>query len=271
MVSCASHDSNLSTEAHQKVVNLAKNSPLLKKRTKHSSQKGSGLTSLTTHGSPAIQPKFSFGKGKSKMQSSASAGMGAKTSVESIPQVVSHHGGSKLSLDAPSPELVKPPDEALRWSKDDLFVADLIMRTVTVHHGYFSPTAKEECTPSLKVSEPVESGDRTCLSVQSTSQPHKLVRSKDSCSSVSSSESCRDGRSREREMDGDVMEGIRKEEERTVDPAGSLDDVDSRVSVGVAGVSRGDSIPPSPVPSHQSTSSGGVAFRERRKRGNMLH
>ena len=285
MISCASHDSNASTEVHQKTTNSAKNSPLLKKRTKHNSQKGSSYTSShSTHSSPAIQPKL-FNKGKSKMLSAA-AGMGAKISVESIPQLVSHHGGSKLSLEAPPPssssELVKSPDDRLKWSKDDLFVADLIMRTVAVHRQYFAPPPppqrKEEGTPPPRSSELMVPASRSRSSTPTLSQPHKLLRSKDSSSSVSSYESTqgcgRDGQGRidcRREGGRDPTEGNRREDERAANPAAagnSVEDTDGRVESSVtAGMSR-DSVPPSPVPSHQSTSSS-VMFRERRRRGKL--
>ena len=293
MVSCTSHDSNTSTELlHQKVTNSAKNSPLLKKRTKHHSQKGSSFTTHTTHSSPAIQPKFSFSKGKSKL---LGASAGSKTSVESIPQLVSHHGGSKLSLVPTTSETI---EEGVRWSKDDLFVVDLIMRTVTVHQQYFAQAAtKEEGSITSKASElavPSSSRSRSLTPTlphhhHQQPQRHKQLGSKDSSSSISSSDSAqgslrgRDGRGRgtDNQTGGEggveTTEGCRKEEERVSDSAGSIEEVDGRGSSKsedchgrspVAGVSGRGSVPPSPVPSHQSTSScGGVPLRERRKRG----
>ena len=268
MVSCASHDSNTSTEVHQKVTNSAKNSPLLKKKSKHSSLKGSGSISHTTHGSPAIQPKFPFSKNKSKMLS-ATAVTGSKTSIESIPQFISNHSGSKLSLESPLSEFVKsPPDEGVRWSKDDLFVADLIMRTVKILPHY---STKEEPTPSCKVSDLSVQSGHSRSSTPTPPQPQKPIsRAKESCSSISSSESTQGGgRGRpdniQSEGSKDVKEGSRREEERMADSVGSADDVDGRGTSVMAGTSRG-SIPPSPLPSHQNTGSC-VTLRERRKRG----
>ena len=196
MVSCTSHDSNVSAESlHQKVVaNSSKNSPLLKKRAKHSSQKSSGVTTHSaTHVSPTIQPKFSFNKGKSKI---LAASAGSKTSVESIPQLVSHHGGSKLSLE-PTSETV---EEGLQWSRDDLVVVDLITRTVTVHRQYFGQPAgaatREEGSLTSKMSELTVPSSRSRSSTptlpqltEQQPQRHKQLRSKDSSSSVTSSDS----------------------------------------------------------------------------------
>ena len=267
MVSCASHDSNASTEVLQKPPNtVARNSPLLKKRTKLGSQKGSGLTSHATHSSPAIQPKFSFNKSKSKMLGTS---VGTKVSVESIPQLVSHHSGSKLSLDVPPSELAKSPDDRLKWSRDDLYVVDLIMRTVNVHRHYLA--LREESAPPTKVSELAVSSNRSRSSTPTLPQTHKMIRSKDSASSISSSDSCTQGgccHENYHEGGRDVTEGGRKE--KLGDSTGSVEDVNSRVSIKdeeynqTSPVSR-CGIPPSPVPSHQSTS--GVAFRESRKRG----
>ena len=290
MVSCTSHDSNTSAELlHQKVVvtNSAKNSPLLKKRTKHSSQKGSA-----THGSPAIQPKFSFSKGKSKH---LGASAGSKTSLESIPQLVSHHSGSKLSLEPTSEATM---EDGVQWLKDDLFVIDLIMRTVTVHRQYFAQagaaiTTKEEGSLTSKMSElavpPSSSRSRSSTPTLPHHQPqpqrHKQLGSKDSYSSISSTDSAqgslRDGSHGriDNQSGGESREttegGGKKEEERVAELAGSVEEVDGGGSKSEerlpAVASRGSSVPPSPVPSHQSTTSscggGGVPLRERRKRG----
>ena len=182
---------------------------------------------------------------------------GVKTSVESIPQLVSHHGGSKLSLE-PTTELTKSADEGLKWSSEDLFVADLIMRTVTVHHQYFTPVVKEERNVHSKTAELAVSGsNRSRSSTPTLSQPHNQLRSKDSSSSVSSSESTQ-----------------RSSCDEVADPAGNVEDVDGHGSIkGVecsrrspaASVCRG-SLPPSPVPSQQSGS--GVILREKRRKGN---
>ena len=285
MVSCTSHDSNTSAELlHQKVVvtNSAKNSPLLKKRTKHSSQKGT--THATIHSSPAIQPKFSFSKGKSKL---LGASAGSKTSVESIPQLVSHHGGSKLSLE---PTSETATEEGVQWLKDDLFVVDLIMRKVTVHRHYFAQAAtgttmtKDEGTLTSKMSElavPSSGRSRSSTPTLPHQQRHKQLGSKDSSSSISSTESAqgslRDGsRGRIDNQSGgenqEMTEESKKVEERMAELAGSVEEVDGKSEERLPTVaSRGSSVPPSPVPSHQSTTSscggGGVTLRERRKRG----
>ena len=294
MVSCTSHDSNTSAELlHQKVVvtNSAKNSPLLKKKAKHSSQKGTSHASTTIHGSPAIQPKFSFSKGKSKL---LGASAGSKISVESIPQLVSHHDGSKLSLEPLSSETGTEEAAGVQWSKDDLFVVDLIMRTVTVHRQYFATTTtttKEEGdTGSLtsKMSELAVPPSRSRSSTPTLphQQRHKQLGSKDSSSSISSTDSAqgslRDGGKGGGRTDipsegGECQTkgGGKKVEERLAESAENVEEVDDggkgneeRLRVTMV-TGRGSSAPPSPAPSHQSSTSsyGGVTLRERRKRG----
>ena len=287
MVSCTSHDSNTSAELlHQKVVvtNSAKNSPLLKKKAKHSSQKGTSHATTTIHGSPAIQQKFSFSKGKSKL---LGASAGSKTSVESIPQLVSHHDGSKLSLEPLSSETGTEEAAGVQWSKDDLFVVDLIMRTVTVHRQYFATTTtttKEEGdTGSLtsKMSELAVPPSRSRSSTPTLphQQRHKQLGSKDSSSSISSTDSAQ-GRTDIPSEGGEYREtqtkgGGKKVEERLAESAENIEEVDGggkgneeRLRVTMV-TGRGSSAPPSPAPSHQSSTSsyGGVTLRERRKRG----
>ena len=301
MVSCTSHDSSTSAELlHQKVVvtNSAKNSPLLKKKAKHNSQKGTSHATTTIHGSPAIQPKFSFSKGKSKL---LGASAGSKTSVESIPQLVSHHDGSKLSLEPSSSETGTEEAAGVQWSKDDLFVVDLITRTVTVHRQYFAQaattttTTKEEGDTGSLTSRMSELAVPSSRSRSSTptfphQQHHKQLGSKDSSSSISSTDSAqgslRDGgrgggrtdipseggECRETQTEG----GGKKVEERLAESAENVEEVDGgkgseeRLRVAVV-TGRGGSAPPSPAPSHQSSTSsyggGGVTLRERRKRG----
>ena len=288
MVSCTSHDSNTSAELlHQKVVvtNSAKNSPLLKKKAKHSSQKGTSHATTTIHGSPAIQPKF-FSKGKSKL---LGASAGSKTSVESIPQLVSHHDGSKLSLEPLSSETGTEEVAGVQWSKDDLFVVDLITRTVTVHRQYFATTTtttKEEGdTGSLtsKMSELAVPPSRSRSSTPTLphQQRHKQLGSKDSSSSISSTDSAQgrtDIPSEGGEYQETQTEGGGKKVERLAESAENVEEVDSggkgseeRLRVAMV-TGRGSSAPPSPAPSHQSSTSsygggGGVTLRERRKRG----
>ena len=303
MVSCTSHDSNTSAELlHQKVVvtNSAKNSPLLKKKAKHSSQKGTSHATTTVNSSPAIQPKFSFSKGKSKL---LGASAGSKTSVESIPQLVSHHSGSKLSLEPTSSETGTEEGAGVQWSKDDLFVVDLIMRKVTVHRQYFAQaattttTTKEEGgTGSLtsRMSELAVPSSRSRSSTPTLphqQQHHKQLGLKDSSSSISSTDSAqgslrdssRGGRRTDIPSEGEECRetqtegGGEKVEERVAESAENIEEVDGKGSeerLRVAVVTgRGGSAPPSPVPSHQSSTSsyggggGGVTLRERRKRG----
>jgi hypothetical protein len=272
----------------------------LKKRSK---QKLGTTHATTIHGSPAIQPKFSFSKGKSKL---LGASAGSKTSVESIPQLVSHHGGSKLSLE-PTSETATVEAAGVQWSKDDLFVVDLIMRTVTVHRQYFAQAAtttttttrEEGGTGSLtsKMSElavpPPPSRSRSStpsLPHHQHHQRHKQLGSKDSSSSISSTDSAQGSSLRDAGREGrtDIpnsvegretqTDGGKKIEERVAEAAENIEEVDGRGSEErlrvVAGVvaGRGCSVPPSPVPSHQSSTSsygggGGVTLRERRKRG----
>ena len=185
-----------------------------------------------------------------------------------------------------------------QWSKDDLFVVDLIMRTVTVHRQYFAQAAmtvgpgatKEEGGSLTSKASELTVPPSGCRSRSSTptlphQHRHKLLRSKDSSSSISSTDSTqgnlRDG-SQGAKIDSQNGEGNREmqaeenkkvEERVTAESAENVEEVDGIKSVRAAVAGRGGSVPPSPVPSHQSTTSscgGGVTLRERRKRGRYL-
>lgn len=129
MVSCISVESDTSCDSHTRTLLSVKDSPLNKKR--------SGRHKLSGP-SPANSPKFSALKEKAKNLVSSSS---IKNSLENIP-MMSHHGGSKVSLT--SHDSVEKERVKLKWEEGDLFVADIILRKVAVHCGYFTPPTGRE-------------------------------------------------------------------------------------------------------------------------------